>query len=176
MLYDKTEISVAGNLGTKPTLRHTSKKTPVSNFRIAISQGKDIEPEWWSIVVFGEQAKRCLEDFEVGDRIMVVGTVRIRPYETNDGQTRFAHEIWSNDVGLSNKWNSVISVKVKRSSTNGASTPIPSDDEIDAHLSSLEEGEPEVIQQPATGMHAEDERVPETVPPSSDNPDDDEPF
>lgn len=182
MYFDKSDVTICGNVGNPPTLRFTkSKQTPVSNFRVAISQGRDPNTndqrpaEWITAVIFGEQARRVSEDFHVGDRVILVGNLRIRPFSRDDGSVGTAIELWCDDAGLSNKWDHIAAFKTERPSTNGSSPdfdPTEVEEEIDAAVSGLDT-QPETIQQPATGMHAEQ---PVTVPPTQDIPEDEEPF
>ena len=49
-------IAITGNLGKDIEIRHLPDGTPIGNFSVADSQGKDKPAIWWSCSLFG---KRC---------------------------------------------------------------------------------------------------------------------
>jgi single-stranded DNA-binding protein len=61
-----------------------------------------------------DQANHLSESLRKGDRVLVVGRLRQRSWETPDGEQRSVAEIEAEDVGASLKW---ATVSVERATT-----------------------------------------------------------
>src|SRR3972149_2199538 len=102
-----------GNLTDDPELRYTPSGTPVASFRIAINrrfkdqatgEWKDGDTSFFRCNVWRQQAENVAESLVKGARAIVVGRLRTRDWETQDGQKRTATEIEVDSVGPSLEW------------------------------------------------------------------------
>jgi single-strand DNA-binding protein len=116
---------IIGNLADDPELRFTNNGAPVANFRVAVtprvqegSTWRDGDTSFFRVSAWRDQASHLAESLRKGDRVMVVGRLRQRSWETPDGERRSVAEIEADDVGASLKW---ATVTVERATTrNGA--------------------------------------------------------
>lgn len=105
-----TTLTVVGNLVGDPELRFTAAGVPVCNFRVASTpRHYDRDAEAWvdgesmflTCTLWREQAENAAESLERGQRVVVVGTLRARTYETREGEKRTAFEVEADEVGPS---------------------------------------------------------------------------
>jgi single-strand DNA-binding protein len=113
-MANENHIVVIGNLADDPELRFTNNGIPVASFRVAVTprvQGggtwRDGDTSFFRVSAWRDQASHLAESLRKGDRIMVVGRLRQRSWETPDGERRSLAEIEADDVGASLKWATV---------------------------------------------------------------------
>ncbi|HWD47251.1 MAG TPA: single-stranded DNA-binding protein [Actinomycetota bacterium] len=102
---------VVGNLVEDPELRFTSNGTPVANLRVAVTQRildggtwRDGQTSFFRVNAWRETATHLAESLCKGDRVVVLGRLRQRSWETPDGERRSVAEIEADEVGASLKW------------------------------------------------------------------------
>ena len=109
-------LTVVGNLVADPELKFTPAGAPVCNFRIASTprrfdkasgQWVDGEAMFLACSVWREQAEHVAESLTRGARVVVVGSLRARSYETNEGDKRTVYEIEVDEVAPSLRFASV---------------------------------------------------------------------
>ena len=123
MATDNTVV-VVGNLTDDPELRFTPQGVAVANFRLAVSrrvkdesgQWKDGETSFFRISCWRQLAENVAESLTRGSRTMVAGRLRMRQWETQEGEKRSVVEIEADEVGPSLKW---ATAKVERTSRGG---------------------------------------------------------
>jgi len=85
-MYHK--ILVVGNMGNEPEFKYTPNGLEVCGFSLASNRkhkdGMD-EKIWFSVSVFGNQAKPCADYLHKGSKVMVEG--RLRANENGNPQT-----------------------------------------------------------------------------------------
>lgn len=89
-------LQIYGRLGQKPELRNTASGLDVTAFRLAYRRTKD-QSDWFTVIAFGQLAKRICANASKGARINVSGRLQSRQYE-KDGQKREAVEIIADSV------------------------------------------------------------------------------
>lgn len=94
---------ILGHLTRDPELRFTNSGAGVCNFGIATNRkygaGEDDEEKLFlDVVVFGKQAEPCSEYLTKGRQVFVVGRLRTRSWETNDGERRSKTELVAEEV------------------------------------------------------------------------------
>ena len=103
-----TQITMIGNLVADPELRFTPSGAAVASFRVASTprffdkqnnEWKDGESLFLTCNVWRQQAENVTESLAKGMRVVVVGRLRQRSYETRDGERRQVMEIEVDDVG-----------------------------------------------------------------------------
>lgn len=97
------EVTIMGNLGKDPELRHTQGGTAVATLNIATSRAwtkdgvKHEETEWHRVVVWGKAAEATAEHKKKGDQILVKGYLRTQKYTDAKGIDRWSTEIVAGD-------------------------------------------------------------------------------
>ena len=128
-------VTLVGNLTEDPELRYTAQGAAVANFRIAVSkrirdaqtnEWKDGETSFFRINVWRQLAENVAESLTRGTRVVVTGTLRMRQWETQEGEKRSVVEIEATDVGPSLKFATAKPEKANRSG-GGASQGAGSD-------------------------------------------------
>ena len=123
MATDNTVV-VVGNLTDDPELRFTPQGVAVANFRLAVSRRvkdesgawKDGETSFFRISCWRQLAENVAESLTRGSRTMVAGRLRMRQWETQEGEKRSVVEIEADEVGPSLKW---ATAKVEKTSRGG---------------------------------------------------------
>jgi single-strand DNA-binding protein len=69
---------------------------------------------FFRVSAWRDQASHLAESLRKGDRVLVVGRLRQRSWETPDGERRSLAEIEADDIGASLKW---ATVSVERATT-----------------------------------------------------------
>lgn len=72
------KITIAGNVGKDAVLKQVSGED-VAEFSVAVSNGRDKEPTWYSCTVWGKRSKSV--QFTKGTRITLDGRLSTRVYE-----------------------------------------------------------------------------------------------
>lgn len=104
-LPEQNLVFLSGRLTADPILRYTPQGQPVCHFDLAVNRNyKDSKGEWQKdtvfvpIVVWREAAVRCQERLKKGSPVMVQGSLRMREWETKDGQKRRTLEVISQRI------------------------------------------------------------------------------
>jgi single-strand DNA-binding protein len=117
------QVTLVGNLTDDPELRFTPNGAAVANFRLAVTprvrEGdtwKDGETSFFRVNVWRQMAENVAETLTKGARCIVVGRLRTRSWETQEGEKRSVTEIEADEVGPSLKF---ATAKVERASRGG---------------------------------------------------------
>src|ERR1700734_2683859 len=122
-----TQITVVGNLVSDPELRYTPTGVAVANFRVAstprtfdrqANEWKDGDSLFLTCNVWRQAAENVAESLQRGMRVIVMGRLHQRSYETREGEKRTVFEIEVDDVGPSMR---NASAKVAKSNRSGGS-------------------------------------------------------
>jgi single-strand DNA-binding protein len=103
------QVVIVGNLTDDPELRFTPQGVAVANFRVAVSprfkdangQWKDGETSFFKVNCWRQLAENVAESLTRGSRTMVAGRLKMRQWETQEGEKRSVVEIEADDVGPS---------------------------------------------------------------------------
>lgn len=120
-------VTLVGNLTRDPELRFTPSGQGVANFGLACSRRwkADGASEWseqtsfFDVVAWretGENAAACLSK---GDRVIVVGRLEQRSWETPEGEKRYKVEVVADEVAPSMRFALVEVRKIDRSERVG---------------------------------------------------------
>lgn len=105
-------VELVGNLTRDPELRFTPSGAPVANFGLAVNrrwQNRQTN-EWeeqtsfFDIVAWRDLAENISESLTRGMRVMVVGRLEQRSWETQEGEKRSKVEVVADEVGPSLRW------------------------------------------------------------------------
>lgn len=103
-------LTVVGNLVADPELRFTQAGVPVVNFRVASTprrydkttgQWVDGDPVFLTCTAWRSLAENVAGSATKGCRVVVVGALRARTYETDAGERRTVIEVEADEVSLS---------------------------------------------------------------------------
>jgi single-strand DNA-binding protein len=120
-----TQITVVGNLVSDPELRYTPTGVAVANFRVAstprtfdrqANEWKDGDSLFLTCNVWRQAAENVAESLQRGMRVIVMGRLHQRSYETREGEKRTVFEVEVDDVGPSMR---NASAKVSKSNRSG---------------------------------------------------------
>lgn len=106
-----TFVTVVGNLTDDPELRFTPNGTAVAHFRLAVTPRireddtwRDGETSFFRVNTWRELAANVAESLGKGHRAVVIGRLRTRSWETQDGDKRWAVEIDADEAAPSLRW------------------------------------------------------------------------
>jgi single-strand DNA-binding protein len=106
-----THVTIAGNLTADPELTFTPNGAAVANFRVAVTarvrdgEGwRDGDTAFYRITAWRDLAHHVTDSLGKGDRVLVVGQLRMRSWETPEGEQRSVVEVTADEVGPSLRW------------------------------------------------------------------------
>jgi single-strand DNA-binding protein len=118
-----THVAITGNLTDDPEVTFTPNGAAVCNFRLAVTprvkdgEGwKDGETSFFRITAWRQLAEHVGDSLSKGDRVIVLGQLKSRSWETPEGERRSVVEVTADEVGPSLKW---ATAKPERAKTNG---------------------------------------------------------
>ncbi|MGW4797928.1 single-stranded DNA-binding protein [Nonomuraea sp. NPDC004297] len=106
----ETTITIIGNLTNDPELRFTQTGTAVSTFTIASSprtynkqleQWEDGEALFMRCSAWRDLGEHICESLTRGTRVIASGQLRMRTYETGEGEHRTVFEMTVDEIGPS---------------------------------------------------------------------------
>lgn len=104
-MLNNNEIRIIGNVGADPVFNSRSK-TPVTNLNVAVTDRKKDgdrwvsgDTTWFRVTVWGREAETVAETIQKGDRVVVIGSIKLSTYE-REGQERSSLEINAETVAL----------------------------------------------------------------------------
>src|ERR687888_2437882 len=123
------QVVIVGNLTDDPELRFTPQGVAVANFRVAVSprfkdangQWKDGDTSFFRVNCWRQLAENVAESLTRGSRTMIAGRLKMRSWETQEGEKRSVVEIEADDVGPSLRFATAKIEKANRSAQGGAS-------------------------------------------------------
>lgn len=104
----ETTLTVVGNLTADPELRYTQSGVAVANFTIAstprtfdkqTNDWKDGDALFLRASVWREHAEHVAGSLTKGMRVVATGQLKMRQYETNEGEKRTSTELDVHDIG-----------------------------------------------------------------------------
>ncbi|HCZ06575.1 MAG TPA: single-stranded DNA-binding protein [Thermotogae bacterium] len=103
MSYNR--IILVGRLTRDPEVRYTTTGTQISTFTLAVdrvrggsSSGDDSDTDFIPVVTFGRLAEFVASYLTKGRLVLVEGTLRIRRWQNQLGETRRTTEVWADAV------------------------------------------------------------------------------
>lgn len=106
-------VTIIGNLVADPELRFTPKGDAVANFTVCHTERVyDRDTNQWTdgaklflrASVWRDAAERATEELTKGQRVIVVGKLRQREFETREGEKRSVVELEAEEIGPSLKF------------------------------------------------------------------------
>lgn len=112
-MYNEPIITIVGNVGSEPELRFTPSGAAVCNFSVAVTprrknqqtqEWEDGEPTWYRVNAWRSLAENLAESIMKGSRVIVVGRLENRKYESREGGTGYSLEITADACGPDCQW------------------------------------------------------------------------
>jgi single-strand DNA-binding protein len=126
MASDNT-VTLIGNLTDDPELRFTANGAAVANFRLAVTprvrqgdQWTDGETSFFRINCWRQLAENVTETLTKGARAIVIGRLRMRSWETDQGEKRTVVEVEADEVAPSLKFATATVQRTRTKATAGA--------------------------------------------------------
>ena len=98
-------ITIVGNLTADPELRYTQSGKPVVNLRVAANdRRKNDQGEWvdgsstFLDVTVWRNAEAVARKLNRGSKVLILGELKQREYETKTGEKRTAYEVAADEV------------------------------------------------------------------------------
>ncbi|MEJ2755063.1 MAG: single-stranded DNA-binding protein, partial [Gammaproteobacteria bacterium] len=101
-------VILIGNLGNDPETRFMPSGGAVTNLSLATSESwKDKQTgapqertEWHRVVMFNRLAEIAAEYLKKGSKVYIMGSLRTRKWQDNNGQDRYTTEIVASDMQM----------------------------------------------------------------------------
>jgi single-strand DNA-binding protein len=132
-----TLITLAGNLTSDLELRYTPSGHAIASFTVAstprtfdknTNAWKDQETLFMRCSVWRNQAESAAESLTRGTRVVVIGRLKQRSYETREGEKKTVIEVDVEEVAASLKNATVKVSRAERGSSGGGASGTPVDD------------------------------------------------
>lgn len=136
-----SHATLIGNITRDPELRFTQSGKGVASLGIAVNRRYQQNGEWqeetsfFNVTAWGDLGENVAASLTKGARIIAVGRLEQREYETRDGEKRTAVELVADSIGPDLRWAQATVERVKPggggSSGGGSSTrSAPVDDDF----------------------------------------------
>ena len=106
-----THVTITGNLTDDPEVTFTTNGAAVCNFRLAVTarvrdgdSWRDGDTSFFRITAWRQLAEHIGDSLSKGDRVIVAGQLRMRVWETPEGDKRQVVEVTAEEAGPSLKW------------------------------------------------------------------------
>ena len=106
-----THVTIVGNLTDDPEVSFTPNGAAVCNFRLAVTarikdgdSWRDGDTSFYRITAWRQLAEQIGDSLSKGDRVLVQGQLRMRAWETPEGDKRSVVEVTTEEVGPSLRW------------------------------------------------------------------------
>jgi single-strand DNA-binding protein len=125
-------VTLVGNVTRDPELRYTTGGRGVASFGLAVNRRYQSNGEWqeqtsfFDIVAWGTLGENAAGSLNKGTRVVVVGRLEQRSWDTQEGEKRSKIEVVADEIGPSLRWAKAEVEKVARSG-GGDSAPHPAD-------------------------------------------------
>jgi single-strand DNA-binding protein len=123
-----TTITIIGNAVTEPELKFLPSGKAVANFTVAstprffdkkANEWRDGEGLFLRCAIWGQAAENMVESVVKGTRLVVVGRLKQRSYETSAGEKRTVVELEADEVAVSLAFAVAKVNRVAKGSTSG---------------------------------------------------------
>ena len=102
------QVTVIGNLTRDPELRFTKGGDAVANLSVAVNERVkdgdvwvDGEASYYDVKVWRKLAENTVEHLRKGDRVVVIGKMKIEKYEARDGEQKQKPVVTADEVAES---------------------------------------------------------------------------
>jgi single-strand DNA-binding protein len=97
-ILEATAHTFIGRAARAPEMRYLESGKSVAKVRVAVNNGKDQDPHWFTIEAWDHLAERLADDCDKGTSIKVIGRVVENRWQTKAGEDRLDLIIKAQDV------------------------------------------------------------------------------
>jgi single-strand DNA-binding protein len=94
-------VSFAGNLTEDPEVRYTEGGIARAMFLVAVSDRREQEPSFFTVIVWRDQAEHAAQSLSKGSRVVDLGRLQQRSWTAEDGSARSTVEVIAEELGPS---------------------------------------------------------------------------
>lgn len=133
-----TTVTLVGNAVREPELKFLPSGIALCELGIAVNTRRkegdkwvDGDPEFYDVTCWREMAENVATSITKGMRLVIIGKLNFRQWETDEGQKRSKISVTADEVSPSLRWATVEVSRVERSQGDGGyqQAPPPADDE-----------------------------------------------
>jgi single-strand DNA-binding protein len=73
-------ITLVGRAGRDPEVRYFETGKMVANFTLAVNRGRDQEPDWFTLEIWGKQAQVAADHVRKGSLIGIIGSIHTQKW------------------------------------------------------------------------------------------------
>lgn len=92
--------TVAGTVGNDPEIKYAANGNAIANLNLAVNEEwtdkntgeKQQRTDWIRVVIFGKLAEICGQYVTKGSQLLIVGKVKTRKWQDQNGQDRYSTE------------------------------------------------------------------------------------
>ena len=96
------KLTIIGNLTGEPELRTTPSGKQVCSFTVAVNRRKKVEgqpdADFFRVSAWEQLGVNCNSYLAKGRKVCVIGSVSVRAYQTQNGESRANMEVMAQDV------------------------------------------------------------------------------
>lgn len=99
------KVTLIGNLGKDPEIRHLEGGVSVARFSLATNENYrdkngewQTQTEWHDIVAWRQLAEKAARDLHKGSLVYIEGKITHRKWQDKEGQDRYSTEIVANTI------------------------------------------------------------------------------
>jgi single-strand DNA-binding protein len=101
------QITITGTLGADPELKFTPSGAAIVNLRVVTDtrfkddagKWQSRDTSWWRVTAWRQLAENTAETLAKGDKVIIVGKIKQREYEANDGEKKSVVEVEATNIG-----------------------------------------------------------------------------
>lgn len=103
----KNHVQLIGNVGQEPTITNLESGKKIARFSLATNEyykdgkgEKQTDTNWHTVVAWGKTAEIIEKYVNKGKEVGIVGKLKTRSYEAEDGNQRYVTEVEANEILL----------------------------------------------------------------------------
>lgn len=114
-------MTIIGIVGTDPVAKTTAAGTPMATFRLAspirrqdreTGAWSEVGQNWYTVTAWRALARNVQQSIRKGERVIVAGELKVRPYERPDGSSGTAVDLDARAVGHDLAFQTTTAVRV----------------------------------------------------------------
>lgn len=158
-------VQLVGNITRDPELRFLPGGSANATFGLAVNRRYNQGGEWkeetsfFDVVAWRDLAENVAQSLTKGTRVVVVGRLQQRSWETQDGDKRSKVEVIADEIGPSLRWATVQVTKTERreGGSGGGYNGGQQRQAAPASTPAADAGHDPFAGQPAGGQHDDDD-------------------
>ena len=87
-IFEAAQFTFVGRAVKQPEAKYFDTGKTVCKVRMAVNNGKDAEPHWFTVEAWDQQAQKLADDCEKGTMLKVTGRVVTNRWQTKAGEDR----------------------------------------------------------------------------------------